>query len=197
MLGHECDQLMVQWANDGVLLWESKLLQIPPGAQLTAGVGQYPFPDTSTVELLVAYLERGTGTGTFDLVLGPLSTTEYAMIPNKNFQGRPTSYWWDRQILPIMNLWPVPNQSNTYTLFCRVLSQVQDVLLPSGLQLDVPWRYLDAFVAGLSTRLSLHYKPERYQLNFAVEQRAWNLATKRGGENVYMNIAPAIGAYYR
>jgi hypothetical protein len=100
-------------------------------------------------------------------------------------------------VTPVLNLWPVPDQSNLYSLFCRVLVQIQDVVLPAGLKLDMPQRFFDAFVDGLATRLSRHYAPSRFADNAAAEQHSWALAVKRGGEDVMMNIAPAIGAYYR
>jgi hypothetical protein len=104
MAGHEANLLNAQWENDGVNLWESQLVQLPSaGVQLTQGVGQLTMSPT-TVAILTVYRETGTGTSTSDIVLGPLSTTEYAMLNNKNQQGPPTSYWWDRQVTPVLNL---------------------------------------------------------------------------------------------
>lgn len=197
MAGTEANLLNSQWENDGVILWESQLVQLPSaGVPLSIGQSNLTM-DPATVALLTVYRSTGTGQGQSDVTLGPLSTTEYAQLNNPNQQGTPTSYWWDRQITPILRLWPVPDQSNLWSLFARVLLQIQDVVLPAGIQLDMPQRFFDAFTDGMSTRLSRHYAPQRYQDNLMAEQKSWNLATKRGGEDVMMNISPMLGPYYR
>lgn len=195
----EANYVNVTWANAGVNLWESKLLQLPsPGVQLTKGVGTLVLPQT-TVAVLFAYRETlsGNPAAASDITLGPLSTTEYGAINNKLTQGPPTSYWFDRQIIPNFVMWPVPDQSNTYGMFVRVLQQIQDVVLPAGVTLDVPYRFFDAFVAALAERLSVHYAPERYSLLNQRSLAAWEMATTRGAEDVRFVISPAIGSYYR
>jgi hypothetical protein len=94
-------------------------------------------------------------------------------------------------------MWPVPDQSNTYSMFVRVLQQIQDVVLPAGVTLDVPYRFFDAFVAALAERLSVHYAPERYTLLNQRSLQAWELATTRGAEDVNVSIMPTLGSYYR
>jgi hypothetical protein len=179
----EANYCNVEWINRGVNLWESKLIQLPSaGVQLTQGVGTIPLPQT-TVAILFAYRETVSGSpaATSDITLGPLST----------------SYWFDKQIIPNFVMWPVPDQSNTYSMFVRVLQQIQDVVLPAGVTLDVPYRFFDAFVAALAERLSVHYAPERYTLLNQRSLQAWELATTRGAEDVMVSIAPNLGSYFR
>jgi hypothetical protein len=195
----EANYCNVEWINRGVNLWESKLIQLPSaGVQLTQGVGTIPLPQT-TVAILFAYRETVSGSpaATSDITLGPLSTTEYGAINNKLTQAPPTSYWFDKQIIPNFVMWPVPDQSNTYSMFVRVLQQIQDVVLPAGVTLDVPYRFFDAFVAALAERLSVHYAPERYTLLNQRSLQAWELATTRGAEDVMVSIAPNLGSYFR
>lgn len=195
----EANYVLNEWVNKGVNLWESKLLQLPaPGVQLTQGVSTLVLPQT-TVAILYAYRETlsGTPAATSDITLGPLSTTEYGAINNKSTQGPPTSYWFDRQIIPNFVMWPVPDQSNTYGMFVRVLQQIQDVVLPAGVTLDLPYRFFDAFTAALAERLSVHYAPERYSLLNSRSLAAWELATTRGAEDVNISISPNMGSYYR
>lgn len=196
MAAIEANLLNSQWENDGVILWESALVQLPSAnVQLTQGVGQLTM-DPATVAILTVYRQTGSGQSISNITLAPLSITEYSMINNPNSQGPPSSYWWDRQVTPILNLWPVPDQTNIYSLFCRVLLQIQDVVLPGGIKLDMPQRFFDAFTDGMCTRLSRHYAPDRYAANVAAEQKSWNLAVKRGGEDVMVSLAPMIGSYY-
>lgn len=199
----EANLLNAQWGNEGVCLWESKLVPTN-GTPLVVGGNQIPM-DPATIAILAVFLRQGNNPGSNfpadpdakDLYLSPSSTTEWAMITNKGYRSRPTTYWWDRQISPNLNLWPVPEVSGKYTLYAQVLLQIQDTVLPSGVTLDVPQRFFDAWVDGMSTRLSRHYATDRFQLNTLCEQKSWNQAVKRGGEDVMMNIQPALYSYYR
>jgi hypothetical protein len=205
----ECNLLNVEWANKGYNLWKQETIQVPPSAQLTPGIFQYAMPAT-TLWLTLAWIQTGTGTtNPIDLVMGPLSAIEYKAITNKLFQGRPTTFWYDRQITPLINLWPVPDSSQPYTLFCIAYFQLQDAVIPGGVTLDVPWRFLDAFTAGLAKRLAVHYAPERLgQAGRPVmgirgtgligeAEDAWNAATTQDTENRPLVLMPDLSPYYR
>lgn len=195
--GLEANLLNTEWSNKGVILWESILIPLPAAnTPLNAGQFQLTMSPT-TIALLTVYLETVAGTTPSDIPLGVFSTTEYASLNNKQVTGRPTSYWWDRQINPVINLWPVPDVGGTYFIFARALQQIQDVVLPGGVTLDMPNRFFDAYTGGMARRLSVHYAPERFQALEEQEQKAWDLAVKRGGEDVSMNFGPTIGSYYR
>lgn len=195
----EANLLNSEWSNKGVVLWESVLIPLP-AASTPLNAGQYQLTMASTVvALLAVYLEIQSGSPVqpSDIPLGVFSTTEYAALNNKLTTGRPTSYWWNRQINPVINLWPVPDVGGTYFIFARALQQIQDVVLPGGVTLDMPNRFFDAFTTGVARRLSIHYAPERFQALEEQEQKAWDLATKRGGEDVMISLSPVLGSYYR
>jgi len=44
----------------------------------------------------------------YDTVISPISRSEYIAYPQKNQTGRPSLYYLDRQIVPVVTLWPVP-----------------------------------------------------------------------------------------
>lgn len=192
----EANLLNVEWGNRGVNLWESKLIQFPTAAQLTKAVGAYLLPAT-TISVLLVYIQTGTGQAINDRVLGPMSTTEWAAIPNPLTQGPPTTYWYDRQIVPVLNLWPQPDSSTTYTGFARCLTQIQDVVLPRGVTLDTPYRFLDAFTAGVSKRLAMHYAPERVADLGMEYERQWEFATVKNTEDAPLSFSPQLGPYFR
>lgn len=192
----ESNLLNVEWANRGVNLWKSETIQFPPSSTLSQGIGQYALPAT-TIAVQLAFMQTGSGNQSNIRVLGPLSATEWSALPSPLTQAPPTSFWFDRQIVPLMNLWPIPDQSGLYTCFVRALIQIQDVALPAGVTLDTPYRFLDAFAAGLAKRLSVHYAPERFMELKAIYDDAWGQATNQDTEAVPLSIAPMLGVYYR
>jgi hypothetical protein len=197
----EANLLNSEWGNKGVILWESVLLPLPTAnTPLSAGQFQLTLP-VSVVAVLAVYVELQTALGPniipSNIPLGVFSTTEYAALNNPQTTGRPTTYWWDRQITSVINLYPVPDIGGTYFIFARVLQQIQDVVLPAGVTLDMPNRFFDAFAAGMAKRLSMHFAPDRFAVLEIQEQKAWDLAVKRGGEDVSMNFGPQLGSYFR
>ncbi len=207
MAANEANLANVEWANSGINLWESTLIQVPPAATLTQANNTYALPQT-TISVIIAYIEIGSGQSTIDRVLGPLSTYEYAAITNKNSQGPPTAFWFDRQIVPNLYLYPTPDGGGPYTMFARVLSQIQDVVLPAGVTLNAPYRFFDAFTAEVTSRLAVHYAPDRVGIRMTPDgrpgtglageaERAWQIATNRDIEDVPFNIMPRMSRYWR
>jgi len=190
--GQEANFLLAEWANKQPLLWKSELISQP----LTQGTQTYVL-NANVVMLTTVYIETTSGTTPTDRVLGPLSTVEYASLPNKTVQSPPTSFWFDRQTIPQITFWPVPDGAGPYTAFMRAVTQVQDATIPNNSDLDVPYRAFDAFLAGLAHRLARIYAPalEQQRKQDAIE--AWNIFANNDVENVPMFITPGIGTYFR
>ena len=87
---------------------------------------------------------------------------EYLNLPIKTQKGRPTQYYFDRQITPKIFLWPTPENS-TDTLEYFYVRRIQDADTLQNTS-DVPFRFLPCMVAGLSYYLSIKRAPERTQL---------------------------------
>jgi len=196
----EANFLFSEWANRGINLWKVDKQSI----SLTQGIATY-YADSSntaieaakTIMVLDAYVTIGTGQSQFDRVIMPISRTEYAQVPNKNLQAPPTSFWFDRLIEPTITLWPVPDQSNQYTLtFYRVI-QIQDANTGNANTVDVPYRWLDAVCSGLAARLAAIYSPERYQILSARAEQSYQIAATQDTENVSLYITPSLSGYYR
>lgn len=189
---NEGNFLLSEMANKQPLLWKSELIS----QALTQGTATYTLPK-NVVMLLLVYIETGSGSSQNDRVLGPLSTVEYASIPNKTSQAPPTSFWFNRLITPEITFWQVPDGNGPYTAFMRAVTQAQDVVTANGVTLDLPYRALDYFVAGLAHRLARIYKPELEQIRKQDAMEAWTVFAGNDVENTPMFIAPQLGAYYR
>jgi len=189
----ETNLMLASWANQGVNLWEVVLISVP----LVQGQTTYTVPQ-KVVMILDAVIQQNTGTSSqFDRVIMPISRTEYSQTPNKLQQAPPTVFWFDRLINPTVTLWPVPDQSNVYTLNYYAVTQIQDAELTDAQTVDIPYRWMDALASGLAARLAAIYAPERMQMLEAKAQQAYMIAATQDTENVPLYIMPGLSGYFR
>lgn len=189
----EANLVQVELSSRQPNLWRSELYT----QALTEGDGSYDLP-ARMIAIQACYLTSTESGGTsVDRVLYPYSTVEYAAIPDKATEGPPVAFWYNRQITPTVTLWPVPDGEQTYTLNFRILSQIQDVSLANGLTLDMPYRFLDVFVAKLAHRLSRIYAPDKEVLRKQDAEEAWVVAAIEDQERVPLFIGGSFGAYWR
>ncbi len=189
----ELNFLLAEAANRQVNLWKVDLVT----TTLVNGQTEYPV-DARTVMILDAWVTVNSGGPTpNDLYITPMSRTEFASISNKDSPGRPTSYWFDRLIAPTVTLWPVPNAAGFTLNYYRCI-QMQDANLAGGETPDIPYLWIDWFVAGMAHRLSRSRSTldvEKQRKADAME--AWTIAATQNTENVPMSLKPTISTYYR
>lgn len=185
--------MLSRWSNQGVNLWAVDLVTVP----LFEGVTTYSV-DPTTVMVLDAYIETSSGGGApIDRIIMPVSRTEYASYPNKEQQGYPTVFWFDRLISPTITLWPVPSADDTYTLKYYRVRQIQDSNFVNGQKVEIPYRWLEAFADGLAYRLAKIWNPQMAVGLKAVSDESYQIAAAQDTENVNMYISPQISGYFR
>lgn len=187
---NEFNLMLSGLSNLQVNLWTVDLVSLP----LVAGTTTYAV-DASTIMVLDAFLSYGSPQT--DRLIFPISRTEYASYPNKASQGVPSVFWFDRLISPTLTFWLVPDATGIYTVNYYRCRQVQDANLQNGETPNVPYRFLDALVAGLAHRLARIYKPELEAARSADADKAWGIAATQDTENVAMNIIPGLSGYFR
>jgi hypothetical protein len=179
--------LLSEWSNATPNLWEVGLQTMP----LTQGVGTYSVP-AATVMILDLYVS----TGTIDRILWPVSRTEYASYANKTTQGTPTVFWYDRLISQTVTFFPIPDGNGPYTVKFYSVRQTNDADVANGFNVEIPYRFYEAYCSGLAWKLSEMYAPQLEDKLFARYQRAWTIATTQDVESVPLVIMPGIGSYY-
>ena len=94
-----------------------------------------------------------------DLLMGRLNQDDYELLPNKDFQGRPLQYWLNRQLQPVMRMWPTPDAQSAQNLVVVYRSRyIQDVgSLPQTI--EVPQYWYEAITWKLAENL-LYETPE-------------------------------------
>lgn len=183
------NMMLSRWSNMGVNLWAVDLVTEP----LIQGQTTYAV-DGNTVMVLDAYTTTSSG---IDRVIMPISRTEYASYPNKTQQGFPTSYWYDRLVSPTLTLWPVPDGSSATILKYYRVRQVQDSNLQNGENVEIPYRWLEAFADGLTYRLSRIWAPQMAQMLKGQADESYQIAAEQDVEVVNTYISPMIGGYFR
>lgn len=187
----ELNFLLVDISNKVPNLWAVDLQEIT----LTADTATYTL-DANTVEILDAYVTTISGGVSSDRMIFPISRSDYAALPNKTQTGTVTTFWFNRQITPQVSLWQVPSADDTFILKYYRMRQIQDANVASGENIEVPYRFLDWVVAGLSHRLSRIWKPELEAARKADAVEAWAIASTEDTENVPLYLTPMIGGYY-
>ncbi|HEY1806012.1 MAG TPA: hypothetical protein VGG45_16180 [Terracidiphilus sp.] len=135
------------------------------------------------------------GTGTSDRILGSISRTDYAGLAQKQQPGAPSCFWFNRQTVPQVTLWPVPDGNGPYQLQAFLVTQIDNVYAANGETLDMPQRFFYACVTDLARDLSIKFAPDKYQLLMTEAQGAWERASTSDVERVTMSIMPNFGGY--
>ena len=180
--------LFAEWANRGVNMWTFE-----QGSEtLVAGTATYDLPD-DTVDLLEHVIRTGAGSSSTqaDLTITRISVSTYATIPNKLQQGRPIQILVERLETPRVTVWPVPDDSQTYTLVYWRMRRIEDA--GNGVNtMDVPFRFLPALVAGLAYYLALKLPDGISRLDVLKQQydEAWSTAADEDREKAAIRLVP-------
>lgn len=174
--------LFSDWANQGPNLWATELYSIP----LVAGQQSYTLTPEQ-VYILQAYTRTTAGGINTDLVIQPISRSEYAALPNKAQTGaRPTQFYFERTSTPTLYVWPVP-QDATVTLKYYAMNIQQDAGAYTD-SMDAPNRWMEAIASGLAAKLSVKFAPDRLQFLQAMADKSYATAAAEDRERVPLRI---------
>jgi hypothetical protein len=173
--------MFADWANRGLNLWTVNQATIT----LTQGQEQETLtPDV--VDLLEVVLRRD---GT-DYELDRISRGDYLTMPNKTVQGRPSQYYFDRQITPVINLWSVPENSTDQLVYYYVRRiEDADALVNTT---DIPFRFYPCLVAGLAYYIAVKRAPERVQMLKTIYEEEFQRAADEDENRTPLKLQPSL-----
>jgi hypothetical protein len=172
--------MFADWANRGLNLWT--VTQTTQA--LTQGTATYTLA-ADVVDILEMVLRRD---GT-DYEVERISRGEYLTFPNKTAQGRPSQFYFDRQIQPVITLWQPPENSTDILVFYYVRRiQDADTLVNTT---DMPFRFYPCMVAGLAYYLAMKRAPERLQILKAVYEEEFMRAAEEDEDRVPLKLQPS------
>ena len=187
------NMMLSRWANQGVNLWAVDLITTP----LVTGQATYNV-NANTVVMLDAYVTNDQTGQNIDRIILPISRTEYASYPNKEQQGFPTVFWFDRLLSPTVTLWPVPNVDNgPSTLKYYRVRQIQDSALQNGQNVEIPYLWLEAFAYGLAHRLATIWSPDKVMMLKPLADESYSIAAQQNVETAQQYFSPMISGYFR
>lgn len=192
--------LTTEWANRGINLWTIEQGQIT----LTAGDAVYDLP-IDTIDLLDQVIRTGSGQNQTDINISRISESTYSTIPNKNATGRPIQVWINRQSgattpdgvnYPQINVWPTPDNSQPYTFVYWRMRRIQDAGNGVNTQ-DIPFRFLNCLVAGLSFFLAQKIPEAQGRIPFLKQEyeEQWLMASTEDRDKATDRFVPRTSFY--
>jgi len=172
--------MFAEWANRGLNLWTVEQAT----TTLTQGTSQYTL-GADVVDILEMVLRRDST----DYEVERISRGDYLNFPDKTTQGRPSQFYFDRTIEPVINLWQVPENSTDQLVYYYV-RRIEDAdALTNTAQ--VPFRFYPCMVAGLAYYLAMKRAPDRIQLLKAVYEEEFMRAAEEDEDRVALKLQPS------
>ena len=181
--------LFSEWANRGINYWNVTQNTL----NLVADTSSYNLPAGVKDFLDVVIYDSADATRT-DTILNRVTISEYNQIPNKTDTGKPNQYMLDRgrqtgsnNIYKIF-LWQTPDKS-TYRLNYWAMTQLDDITL-SNQDADIPYTWSECICAGLASKLSVKYAPDKYPLLKQIYNEAFEYASTNDNDGVSLKLMP-------
>jgi hypothetical protein len=205
--------VLIEWANRGLNLWT---IEGPVVIDLMPGVYQYLLP-VDTVDLIEHVIRTwppGNGSPGWtpdagdgwhgnqpsDLPLTRFTVSEYASIPNKLAQGRPSLISIRRGLQPYFLLWQVPEQGQqSYQLAYWRLRRIAPMPPGGTAEPGIPWRFVNALTAGVAFYLALKSTDPKalakIELLKTEYQEQFQLASDEDRDRASFNFVPFDYSY--
>lgn len=173
--------MFADWANRGINLWTVRQ------GTITLTDGQATETLTADVVDLLEVVVRRNNT---DYDLNRIGRGDYLSIPNKTTEGRPSQYYFNRQVEPQITMWPTPENS-TDQLVYYYIRRLEDADALTN-DVELPFRFLPCAVAGMAYYIALKKAPERIQLLKTVYEEEFQRAADEDEDRVSLKLQPSI-----
>ena len=177
--------MLAEWANRGLNQWT--ITQTTQA--LTSGTATYNL-NTNVIDILSVVVRRSST----DFAMERISRATYLGIPTKSTTGRPNQFFLDRQITPVLKIWPTPENS-TDTIIFDALTRMDDADTFIN-TMDMPFRFFPCLAAGLAYYISMKRAPNRTQMLKAVYEEEFQRAMTEDRDRASFNVVPQY-EYFR
>ena len=180
--------LFADWANRGLNRWTISQNTV----SLTKGTSEYTL-DANTIDILSAVIRENAGLSTqSDIQITRIGRDTFLNIPSKLTEARPTQYYVDRQVTPVLKIWPTPDKAYTF-VFDR-LTRIEDADTFVN-TVEVPFRFYPCLAAGLAYYLSIKRAPDRVALLKSMYEEEFNRAAFEDIDRANLSLTPRRDFY--
>jgi hypothetical protein len=180
--------LFADWANRGLNQWTVSNVN----QTLTEGTDSYSLNDY-VIDVLDVILRRTVNDVATDYQMNQVGRAEYWNIPTKSTKARPTQWFIDKQVTPKIYIWPAPENS-TDVIKMNQLLRIEDAD-GSVNDLQMPFRFYPALVAGLAFYLSQKRAPERMESLKSLYEDEFARALAQDESRASLMIKPNMRSY--
>jgi len=173
--------MLAEWANRGVNLFSIEQVT----TTLTQATANYTL-GTDSIDILEMVLRRSG----VDYTMDRIGRGEYLNLPNKTDQGRPSQFFVDRQINPVVYLWQTPENSTDQIIYYRLV-RIDDADDYNN-TFEVPFRFYPCLVSGLAYYLSVKFAPDRTALLKSVYDEEFSRAATEDRDRASLRLVPRI-----
>ncbi len=144
--------------------------------------------------LTCSYGETLGGVST-DVPMTRMSRSQYANISTKtSTTGKPNQYLIDKQISPLVKIWPSPDQNTKYELYLNVLTRIDDADVGAN-TMEIPFRFFPCLAAGLAYYLALKRAPEKVGMLKQLYEEEFQRALSQDEDRASFRVAPDLRGY--
>ena len=177
--------MLAEWANRGLNQWT-----IEQATQtVTKGTNQYTL-DSNIIDILDCSLRRDTDGTNLDLQMTKISRSEFLNIPTKSTQARPNQFFLDKQVSPVLNIWPTPENSTDVLVFNKLV-RMDDADTATN-TMDMPFRFYPCFAAGLAYYIAIKKAPERVGMLKQMYEDEFERAMSQDEDSASFRISPYL-----
>jgi len=180
--------LFADWANRGLNQWTISNVD----QTLTEGTDSYSLNDY-VIDVLDVVLRRTVNDVATDYQMNQVGRAEYWNIPTKSTKARPTQWFLDKQVTPKIYVWPAPENS-TDVIKMNQLLRIEDAD-GSVNDLQMPFRFYPALVAGLAFYLSQKRAPERMESLKSLYEDEFARALAQDESRAPLMVKPNMRSY--
>ena len=139
----------------------------------------------ASIDILSGVIRRSSS----DIAVTRISRDDYLTIANKSTTGRPTQFYVDRQITPVVKIWPTPENSTDEFIYDRLV-RIDDADTSVD-TVGVPFRFYPCLTAGLAYYLSLKKAPDRVQILKGLYEEEFQRAADEDRDKANINLVPS------
>jgi|TARA_R100000426_G_scaffold49020_1_gene36237 hypothetical protein len=177
--------MLAEWANRGLNQWT-----IEQATQtVTKGTNQYTL-DSNVIDILDCSLRRDTDGTNLDLQMTKISRSEFLNIPTKSTQARPNQFFLDKQVSPVLNIWPTPENSTDVLVFNKLV-RMDDADTATN-TMDMPFRFYPCFAAGLAYYIAIKKAPDRVGMLKQMYEDEFERAMSQDEDTASFRISPYL-----